>query len=118
MTPIAWMVGASLVSWLAVSAFGGDRINPESLYGMLGPLAAGCATWVAVHRAWRASPQGMWAVMMTGFAAKVVFFGVYVAVFLRVLQVRPVPFVLAFVCYFIALYAMQAVFLRRLTAQR
>ena len=28
---------------------------------------------------------------------------------------RPVPFVVAFVTYFIALYAMQALFLKRLT---
>jgi hypothetical protein len=40
---------------------------------------------------------------------------VYVAVMLKLLSLRPVPFVFAFTSYFIALYAMQALFLRRLT---
>jgi hypothetical protein len=37
---------------------------------------------------------------------------------IRVLDLRPGPFVTAFVSYFVALYAMQALFLRRLTAPR
>ena len=48
MTQIAWMAGASLVSWLAVSAIGGDRVNPEALYGMLGPLASACIAYRAM----------------------------------------------------------------------
>jgi hypothetical protein len=35
---------------------------------------------------------------------------------LRVLSLRPRPFVALFVSYFILLYAMQALFLKRLTA--
>jgi hypothetical protein len=52
--------------------------------------------------------------MIVWFALKFVFFGVYLAVMLKLLSMRPVPFVGAFVSYFIALYAMQALFLRRL----
>ena len=117
-TPIAWMAGASLVSWLAVKAVGGDAVNPEALYGMLGPLAAACITWVAVYQTWRSNPVGLTGVMIVGFAAKLAFFALYVAIMIRVLELRPVPFVLAFVSYFIALYAMQALFLKRLTAPR
>ena len=115
MTPIAWMAGASLVSWFAVSAIAGDRVNPEALFGMVGPLVSACVAWIAMQRAHRAAPERLMAVMMVGFAAKLVFFGVYVAVMLRVLALRPVPFVTAFTSYFIALYAMQAWFLKRLT---
>ena len=43
------------------------------------------------------------------------FFALYLTVMLKLLSLRPVPFVVAFVSYFIALYAMQALFLRRLT---
>ena len=52
--------------------------------------------------------------MIVWFALKFVFFGAYVAVMLRLLSLRPVPFMSAFVSYFIALYAMQALFLKRL----
>ena len=36
MKPVAWMVGASLVSWLIVSSVAGGP-NPEVLCGMLAP---------------------------------------------------------------------------------
>lgn len=117
MTPLAWMAGASLVSWLAVRAVGGSAVHPEALYGMLGPLASACATWVAVERAHRAAPGRLTAVMIAGFALKMLFFGGYVAVMLRVLALRPVPFVVSFTGYFIALHAMEALFLRRLTTE-
>ena len=116
MTAIAWMAGASVVAWLAVSAIGGDRVNPEALYGMLGPLASACVAWIVMVRVHRSTPERLTAVMMAGFAVKLLFFGVYVVVMLRVLALRPVPFVTAFTSYFIALYAMQALFLKRLMA--
>jgi len=115
MREVAWMAGAAIGSWLAVSAIGGDRVNPESLFGMAGPLAATSASWLATVRANRVAPERAFAVMIVWFALKVLFFCAYVVVMLRLLSLRPVPFVLAFVTYFIALYAMQAGFLKRLT---
>jgi len=53
-------------------------------------------------------------VMVTGFAARMIFFGAYVVVMLRVVGLSPVPFVISFTSYFIAMYAMEAVFLKRL----
>ena len=106
------------MSWLAVSAVVGDRVNPEALYGMLGPLASACVTWVAIDRTWRSEPTRLTGVMIVGFAAKLAFFALYVAIMIRVLALRPGPFIAAFVSYFVALYAMQALFLRRLTAPR
>ena len=115
MKEVAWMAGAAIGSWLAVSAIGGDRVNPESAFGMAGPLAATSASWLSVVRTNRIAPDRALAAMVVWFALKFVFFGAYVAVMLRVLALRPVPFVAAFVSYFVALYAMQAFFLRRLT---
>ena len=115
MTQVAWMTGVSLGSWLAVLAVWGERANPEALFGMLGPLASACATWLAVLRTHRSAPERLMSVMTTGFVVKFVFFGAYVAVMLKLLSLRPVPFVFAFTSYFIALYAMQALFLKRLT---
>jgi hypothetical protein len=53
-------------------------------------------------------------VMVTGMAVKAVFFGAYVVVMLRVLALRPGPFVASFTSYFIALHMMEALFMRRL----
>jgi len=109
------MAGAAIGSWLAVSVAGGDRVNPESFFGMAGPLVAVCASWIAVKRTHHAAPERVMGVMIVWFALKLVFFGAYMAVMIRLLSLRTVPFVTAFVRYFIALYAMQALFLKRLT---
>jgi len=115
MREAAWMAGAAIGSWLAVSVAGGDRVNPESFFGMAGPLVAVCASWIAVKRTHHAAPERVMGVMIVWFALKLVFFGAYMAVMIRLLSLRTVPFVAAFVSYFIALYAMQALFLKRLT---
>lgn len=112
------MAGAAIGSWLAVTAIGGDRVNPETLFGMAGPLVAVCTSWIAVQRAHRSAPERVLALMVVWFALKFAFFGAYVAVMLRLLGLEPVPFVAAFVSYFIALYAMQAVFLSRLATTK
>ena len=113
-TPLAWMGGASAVSWLGLTAVTGSAAHPEALFGMLGPLTSAGATWIAVARTHAVAPQRLTGVLMTGFALKALFFGVYVAVMLMLLGVRPVPFVASFTGYFIALYVIEALFLRRL----
>jgi uncharacterized membrane protein len=45
-----------------------------------------------------------------------VFFGGYVAVMLKGLHLRPVPFTVSFSSYFIALHFVEALLLRRLFA--
>jgi hypothetical protein len=108
------MVGASLASWLLIRAARSD-VEDETLFGMLGPLVSACVTWLAIEWAHRTAPQQVMAVMIGGFAVKMVFFGGYVALMLRGLELQAVPFVVSFTGYFIALYAMEALFLRRLT---
>jgi hypothetical protein len=112
------MAGAALGSWLVISAAGGDRVNPESFFGMAGPLVAVCASWLAVKRTHDTAPERVMAVMIVWFALKFVFVGAYVAVMIRLLSLRTVPFVTVFVSYFIGLYVMQALFLRRLTTTK
>jgi len=107
------MAGLSVGSWLVVTAIRGDA-NPEALLGMLGPLLAAGASWVAVERMHAVAPERVMSVMLTAFMAKMMFFGVYVAAMLRGLELRRTPFVVSFTVYFIALYAMEALFLKRL----
>jgi uncharacterized membrane protein YdfJ with MMPL/SSD domain len=54
--------------------------------------------------------------MMGGFLGKMVLFGAYVVIVLRGLSVRPVPFVASFTVYFIGLYLVEALYLKRLFA--
>ena len=116
MTPVWWMVGLSGLSWLAAAALLGPQARLEVLYGMLGPLAMVSGSWVLMERAYRRSPERLTTVMVAAFAGKLVFFGAYVAVMLRVLSLRPRPFVSSFTGYFITLYLIEALYLRRLFA--
>ena len=54
--------------------------------------------------------------MIAAFAGKMVFFGAYVIVMLRLLSLPPVPFVASFTSYFIALLVMETLCLQRLFA--
>jgi hypothetical protein len=112
--PLWWMGGVSVLSWLVLFVTTGARLHPEGLYGMLGPLVAVAGTWVVTERTFRSDPAKVMAVMVGGLVVKAVFFGVYVAVMLRGLDLRPRPFMFSFTAYFIALYGMEALFLKRL----
>jgi hypothetical protein len=114
MSPIVWMIGMSVALWLGVTWVARVQVNPELFWGMLGPLASAVITWVVVARTQRSAPERVTSVLVAGFAAKIVFFGAYMAIMLRVVGLRLVPFAVAFVGYVIALYVIEALFLKRL----
>ena len=114
MKPVAWMVVASGVAWLLVTAAAADRANPEAAWGIAGPLTGAAVSWVAYVRAHGLAPERLTRVMITAFALKLMFFSVYVTMAIRVLELRPAPFVMSFTSAFIALHAMEAFSLRRL----
>jgi branched-subunit amino acid ABC-type transport system permease component len=116
MKEAAWMAGGSFAAWLvALMATGGD-FRAEMLLGMLCPLAVACVTWVMAERVYVRNPRALTGLMIAAFAFKLVFFGGYVAVMLRGLRVRPVPFAVSFSSYFIALHFVEAWLLSRLFA--
>jgi hypothetical protein len=114
MKPALWMTGMGLMSWLAAAVTSRGSADPEVLLGMAGPLVSAVGSWIAYERAHRSAPGRLTNVMIAALAVKMVFFGAYVGVMLRGLNLRPVPFVVSFAAYFIALHAMEAMFLRRL----
>lgn len=116
MKTIGWMVGASILSGSAAVAWFGARIGVEVLAGMMAPLAVASGTWILIERTHRRNPERVTALMIAGFAGKMVFFGVYVAVMLKGLALQALPFVASFTGYFIALHLMEAFALRRLFA--
>ena len=114
MRPAWWMVGLAVLTWLVVAALPGVERDREVLFGMLGPLAAAVGTWVLVARTYPSRPEHLTSLMMVAFGVKLVFFGAYVAVMLKVLALEPVPVVVSFTIYFIALHVFEAVCLHRL----
>jgi hypothetical protein len=108
------MSGVCVASWVALTFIARDALHPELLWGMAGPLASALLTWVLVVRTYRRARERVTGVLVAGFAMKLVFFGLYLAVMLRVVGLRVVPFAAAFVGYMVVLYVMEALFLRRL----
>jgi hypothetical protein len=108
------MAGAAVASWLVVAAVPGVEGDVEVLFGMIAPLAGAVATWVLVARTYARRPERLTPLMVAAFAGKLVFFGAYVTVMLGVLSLRPLPFVISFTSYFIALHLFEAFCLQRL----
>jgi hypothetical protein len=87
-------------------------MRAEIASGMLGPLVAVVATWVLVETS-RGRPDALLRRMIAAFAAKMVFFGAYVAVMVRLAEMQPVPFAMSFAVYFVVFYCVEAFHLKR-----
>jgi hypothetical protein len=116
MKAAAWMIIGSLGSATAALMMVGRQLGPEVLSGMLAPLAAACLSWVLIERTYLRDPERLTALMMSAFGGKMVFFGAYVAAMLKLVGLRPVPFVASFTGYFIGLYLIEALLMRRMFA--
>ena len=114
MNPVVAMAGASVASVLVAGALVDPRARLAVLLGMLGPLLMTTGSWVLIERTYREQRQKLTSVMIAAFAFKLVFFGVYVAVMIRVVALRPLPFIASFIGYFAGLYLMEALYLHRL----
>ena len=114
MKAVVAMTAASVASVLAVGVFVDPRARLAVLLGMIGPLLIASGSWVLTERTYRERPQALMSVMVAAFAFKLVFFGAYVAVMIRVVALRPVPFIASFTGYLAGLYLMEALYLRQL----
>lgn len=114
-----WLFSTTAVClgvWVAARAVN-TEVGTAVGYGMLGPLVAVAGTWVAVERAARMNPAATTGVMMTAFAVKMVFFAAYVVGVVLASGVDRTAFGVSFAAFFIGLYAIEAVMLRRLMAR-
>jgi hypothetical protein len=111
-----WMPAGSILSSLILSILLSSGIRVEIWLGMLGPLAVAIISWIAIERQHRKRPAGLTSLMIKEFAAKMIFFALYVTVLLSIGLVQPVPFVIVFMCHFIFLHVVEVIGLRRLQA--
>ena len=117
MKAAGWMTAAAVGSAAVAVAISGRQVAAEVLLGMLAPLVAATVSWVTTERTFARTPERLTGVMIGAFGAKMLFFGAYVAVMLKVVGLRPVPFVVSFTSFFVALYLVEALLMRRLFAK-
>ena len=82
--------------------------------GMLAPLIVGIATIVMVERTTRNEPRALTARMTLAFLAKMLFYAAYVSVVLALVTTTPIPFMVSFTVYFVALQFTEAVYFKTL----
>ena len=109
-----WMLSGSVLTALILTVPIKPEIRLELWIGMLGPLASAIVSWIVMQRQYIRRPEGLTALMIKAFAAKMIFFAGYITVLVSFGLVQPIPFVVSFACYFIALHFMEAFGLRQL----
>ena len=114
MTLTRWMIVLSVASCLALIGVSGGAFVTEFVAAMAGPLVAVLASWAWITRTHRRDPARVMSVMLQSAIVKLVFFSLYVVVMVRGLSLQPTLFAVTFVAYFLALYAVQAIMMRRL----
>jgi hypothetical protein len=112
--PVLRITVGSVLSGLLIGVLSGMRASTEIWLGMLAPLVVVCGTWMLTERVYRRNPERLTSLMISGFAAKLVFFGAYVGLVIGVLRVQPIPFIVSFTGYFIVLHLIEALWLKRL----
>jgi hypothetical protein len=115
-SPIVWMGAASVGCWAALSLVLGPESRGAVSVGSLGPLVAAVATWIVVERLHARKPEQVSSGMIKLLAAKMLFFGVYVAAAVTLLPMPVRAFVVSFTSQYIMLHFIEALFLRRLFA--
>jgi hypothetical protein len=109
-----WMLAGSVLSSLVLTILLGLKTGFEVCLGMIGPLASAIASWIAMKREYRRKPEALTGLLIKAFAAKMIFFALYISVPISIGLVRPVPFVISFFGYFLSLHVMEATGLRQL----
>ena len=116
MGPGLGMIGGCVVGWAAAVGIWGVAVSLDVAFGLAGPLVAALGTWAMIIRTVRSDPGRLTRRLFGAFAAKIVFFGVFVVAGIRGLGLRPVAFVASFTVSFVALHAVEAILLRRALA--
>jgi hypothetical protein len=107
------MIGGCVVGWAAAVGVWGEAVGLDVGLGLGGPLVAALGTWAMIARTVPADPGRLTRRLLGAFAAKIVFFGVFVVAGIRGLGLRPVAFVASFTVSFVVLHGVEAMLLRR-----
>ncbi|HEY6613141.1 MAG TPA: hypothetical protein VIZ32_01440, partial [Vicinamibacterales bacterium] len=102
--PIVWMIAGGVGTGVVLAAVFGSRVMPELALGLAGPLLSAAVSWQILERTQRSAPERLTNVMIASFGVKVLLFGLYLVVMLNVLALRPMPFMLSFTGYYVALH--------------
>lgn len=114
--PIVQMAVLGTLCLAGAVGLSGPSAYREAALGVAGPLVGSAGSWLLMVRAADGGQARLMAFMTKAMAAKMVLFPLYVVGLVLIAGLRPVPFAAAFTSAFVALYAVQALHLKRLVA--
>jgi len=112
---IGYLTGASILAAIVftiVSGSVGLGAEKEIWFGMLCPTLAFIVSGLVIERQRRISPQKIFKRRIQIFVVKFLFFGVYIAVLVKMGQVKPELFFVCFAFFYLALHIAEAYELR------
>lgn len=112
MDRVLWMAMGTAVAAGVAWAAGGHGM--DVLLGVTAPVLSTAAFRVWIARVWATAPETSLSRMIRAFAVKSVFYIVWVAIMVKGLEVRPLPFVASLVGSFVVLHFLEAWGLKRL----
>ena len=111
---LSYVVLGCVGSWGLISLISTPRAAAAVFLGMVVPLLVAIGTIVPVRRIYLKEPVQLTSFMVKALMAKMLLFGVYVALVVGLFSVEPIPFAISFTCYFTALHLTEALYLRHL----
>ena len=91
-----------------------DNMISEIFFGLLGPVSVGFITIFFMIKYSNYSATNLNKMLMSGFAIKFIFYGLYIIIIFTVYPFKPIPFICSFTTSFIGLHLMEAVVLKKL----
>lgn len=111
-----WLIAALVIAAGAGAAVVAPGAALEVGLGAAGPLVVGVGSLVLMDRAYKRSPERLTRLMVRAFLAKLVFFGLYMALTVGMLSLDVVWFAGSFTVSFVVLHLAEARHLQRLFA--
>ena len=117
MNALWWTIAMAIAAGAGASvAGGGDGVVRAVWLGIAGPVMVASGSWAMTTRTWARDKAALLPWMIRAFAVKAMFVVAYVVMMLKVVEVRPMPFVLSFIGTYLATHLAEAYCLRRLMA--
>ena len=117
MNALWWVIAIAISAGVGVSMFGpGEGAVRAVWLGIAGPVVMAGTSWTLTARTWAADKAALLPMMLRAFAVKAMCVVAYVVVMVKVVEARPMPFVLSFTVTYLATHLAEAYCLRRLMA--
>jgi hypothetical protein len=108
------MIGGALGTAGMAALVAPPEMRAAIVLGMVGPLAATVASWVAIEHAFQQDPLKVTAVMLRAWMLKALFFTGYLVAVIKGLGVSGQPFAVSLASYFLVLHTIEAMLMKRL----